>query len=169
MSEKLYEVIDKLERTKSSFKSKAIAEAKELVQEVLNDPMYSPNELAWAVQAIGYEMTGRFEYNEIMAICDDISSHIASSADIRYGGQMLAAEIEDGCAFGSLEKNWKINGKRLAEKLKALSDPQAWWLAHQVRVWTYGRGERAVNDGEGGETWDGDKDYTMKLFRIRTL
>lgn len=157
MSEKLYKVIAKLEATKSAFKSAQVAEAREMLVEVLNDPSYSPDELAWATEAIGYEMTGKLAYSEVMAICDILNGHMATSADIRYGGQMLAASIEDGCALEGLDKKWQIDGKALAEKLKGLTDPQAWWVGHQARVWWH-----TVSSGDGAP----EEEYTRKLFRV---
>lgn len=157
MSEKLYEVIAKLGATKTAFKSKSVAEAREMLVEVLQDPAYSPDELAWAVEAIGYEMTGRLTYSEVMALCDVLNGHLATSADIRYGGQMLAAEIADACALDGLGEKWQIDGKALAEKLRALTDPQAWWVAHQARVWWH-----AVSSGDGAP----EEEFTRKLFRV---
>lgn len=96
-------------------------------------------------------------YSEVMALCDILNGHMATSADIRYGGNMLAAEIADGCALDGLGEKWQIDGKALAAKLKGLTDPQAWWVAHQARVWWY-----AVSSGDGAP----EEEFTRKLFRV---
>lgn len=157
MDKKLWEIVEKLEKTKSAFKSQQVAEAREDLIKIFENPSYSPDELAGIVEAIGTEMTSKFTYCEIMLICDLLNGTIMPAETVRSWPQQLAWEVEDGCNLDGLDKKWEIKKEELMEKVKALSIAHVWWLVHQVKVWWYGDGTYSNTRTE---------EETRRLFRI---
>ena len=155
-NKKLWEIIEKLESTKTAFKSKVVAEAREDLISLMEDPAYNPEEIAAVTEAVGSEMTGRLTYGEAMLMCDLLNGTIMPAETVRSWPQQLSWEAADGCDLDGLDEKWKVNKTTISEKLKTLTAPQAWWLVHQVRVWWH------IN----GVIGTASEDQTRKLFRI---
>jgi len=156
MSEKMIEAIHLLEQSKVAFKSDLVKDARKILEDILQDPAYSYDALDEIVELIESEMAGKFTLPEVMAIIDCHNSHAFGHSDLRFRGAGMAHNVEDACAMEDLDKKWKINGRALADKLKALTDCQAWWVSHAIQVWWYDQNIEANTDED-----------TCALFRIK--
>lgn len=155
--EKIHEVINILEATKTAFKSKKVEAARGILVDLLDDPAYDPGEIEAITEIIGREMTGRFTLPEVHALCDNLNSTYMGGGQAGLymrTGNAIAHNVHDGCALDGLDKTWEIDGPALVAKLEALTDTQAWWLTHQVKSWWHSEEARVNNDA------------TRKLFRV---
>jgi len=155
MTEKIHDIISKLESTKGAFKSRAVMEAREELSDLLTDPDYNPAEIAAAVDAIGAEMTDVLTVEEAHLMCDLLNGTFMDPRQVRTWPCSLELSVVDGCKIDGLDEKWSVDGKALAVKVATMPPYQAWWLVHQVRVWW--------RDGNGKPI---DEDVTRRIFRI---
>lgn len=71
--------------------------------------------------------------NEINLICDSLNG-ILFELSVKVGshGKQLIKEIEDGIKLNKLDIKWEVDGEKLVEKLKSLSQDESFEIIEEV-------------------------------------